>query len=459
MKRIVLSFVATMLLCLGVSAQAQYVMKIAKADGTTVEVNANDIQNVTFVKTGSDDPVVDAPHHFDLTVTVGKQGGMGRDVTTIMQSRNSLSEGAVVDYKNVGAEIHSEYSMEAIVKGKYYYEVPVSADRFVKLQFKDNKMQVVQAQRFVENTYNCRQYCAAWTGENTLIIMAADGDKTGIVWTKLNTDDMSIIAEGKLNISVAEGWETFTTSGILAYRAADKKLFYFYFNKKGSGMKATNEGHFHVAVINAETMAVEQDNLNTDGVGEMAGSAYGELLQQTTFFDEAGNLYLAAFRDKDVNGLNREIGTLMRIKAGEYNFEAGYEGFPESEGKLLTVQYLGNGKVFTYSRNDNLTEVNSKGKEAVMSGIDSYSHYYSVVDLNAKTRTRMAYNGTDIPYSSGRFSQRSAFEKGAGKVYFGVNTETAAPCVYVYDVKTGEVTKGVDVAEGYYFEQIRILED
>ena len=85
MKRILLSIVATMLLCLGVSAQQYYVMKITKADGSVIELNADDVQNVTFQQMG--EPIVYAPHHFDLTVTVGKQGGMGRDVTTIMQTR------------------------------------------------------------------------------------------------------------------------------------------------------------------------------------------------------------------------------------------------------------------------------------------------------------------------------------------------------------------------------------
>lgn len=396
-----------------------------------------------------------APYHFDLVVTVGKQGGMGRDVTTIMQSRDKLSEGAVVDFKNMGAEINADYSMEAAIKGKYYYQVPVSADRFVKLQFVNNQMRVVQAQPFKTNTYNCRQYCYAWTGDNTLVIMAANGDKNAIVWTKLNTDDMSIMDEGTLSIKVAEGWETFTTSGILAYRKSDDKLFYFYFNKKGSGMKATNEGHFHVAVINAKTMAVEQDNINTDNVTEMAGSAYGELLQQTTFFDENDNLYLAVFSDTEIG----EEGKLLRISKGKYNFDAGYNGFPNSDGKLLTVQYLGNGRVFAYSRNDAVTEINAKGNEVKATSIDSYSHYYSVIDLTTNSRTRMSFNGSAIDYSSGRFSQRSAFASKENKVYFGVNTKNAQPCVYVYDVKTGAVTKGVDIAEGYYFEQIRILEE
>ncbi len=454
MKRFLLSLAATMVLCLGINAQKQYTMKVLKTDGTTIEFDVNDVRDVTFVEQESEEPEVFAPHHFDLTVTVGRQGGMGRDVTTIMQSRETLDAGAVVDFKNMGAEINADYSMEAIVKGKYYYQVPVSSDRFVKLQFVGNKMQVVQAQPFRENTYNTRQYCHAWTSDNTLVIMAANGDKDAIVWTKINTDDMSIISEGTLSLKVADGWESFTTSGILAYRESDDKLFYFYYNKKGSGRSAKNEEFFHIAVINASTMAVEQDIVNTEA-NEMAGSAYGELLQQTTFFDEKGNLYLTAFSDTEIG----EEGKLLRISNGKFNFDAGYNGFPQSDGKLLTTQYLGNGKVFTYSRNDALTEPDGKGGTRKATQIDSYSHYYSIVDLNANTRTRMTFNGTDIDYSSGRFSQRSAYDRSTKKVYFGVNTEKAQPSVYVYDVATGTVSKGVDVAEGYYFEQIRIVED
>ena len=443
MKRILLTVVATLMMCLGVSAQIQYVMKITKSDGSSIELNADDVKDVTFLQTGT--PIVYAPHHFDLTVTVGKQGGMGRDVTTIMQSRDRLDQGAVVDFKNAGAEINADYSMEAIVKGKYYYQVPVSADRFVKLQFKNNQMQVIKQRPFIENTYNTRQYTHAWINDNTLVIMAANGDKDAIVWTKLNTDDMSIISEGTLNISLGSGWDSFTTSGILAYRESDNKLFYFYYNKKGSGRTATKEDKFHVAVINAQTMVVEQDNL-CPFAAETAGSAYGELLQQTMFFDEQGNLYVAAFVDSSIG----EEGKLLRIKKGEFNIDADFNGFPSSDGKLLTTQYLGNGKVFCYSRHDD---------KSLGTAIDSYAHYYSVVDLKAGSRTRMAYKGTEIPYSSGRFSQRSAFDPSVNKVYFGVNTENAQPQIYVYDVKTGAVSEGVKVAEGYYFEQIRLVED
>ena len=87
MKKFLLTLVAATL-CLGLSAQKQYVMKITKADGSTVEINADDVKDVTFVQEGTD-PIVLGPHHFDLTVTVGKQGGMA--MPTIQWSRLSAA--------------------------------------------------------------------------------------------------------------------------------------------------------------------------------------------------------------------------------------------------------------------------------------------------------------------------------------------------------------------------------
>ena len=382
--------------------------------------------------------------HFDVTVTLDKQGGMGRDVTTIVQSLPSLGSNALVDFEGKGAEINTDYTMETILNGKYYYQVPVSSDRFVKLQFVNNQMKVVQAQPFKQNTYKARNYTHAWLGSNTLLIMSTDGEHKKVIWTKLNTKDMTIIGEGTLSIEVVEGYNVLTTSGVLAYRKSDNKLFYFYYNKKetSGSNKTSNEPFFRIAVINPETMAVEQEIINSEAE-QMTASAYGELLQQTVFFDENDNLYLSAFSKID----GKNIGRLLRIKKGEYDFEAGYNAFPEAIGKLLTVQYMGNGKVLAYS-----------GDEAQGTKIDSYAYFYSVIDLNTKTSTRMACDGTDIAYSSGSFSQRSTIVKSEGKVYFGVNTPTEA-CVYIYDIKTGQVTKGATIAPGYYFEQIRYVAD
>lgn len=404
---------------------------------------------VAFTSCSKDDennnstpPTPVTPYHYDLTVSVGNHGGMGQDKQGhLTMSVASLSNPqTTITFVGSGSEI-TDYTMEAIYKGKYLYQVPVSADRFSKLQFKNNKMQVVQEQKFKENTYTARNYTHAWINDNTLVIMASNGDNDKIIWTKLNTDDMSILAEGELAIPEKSGYTVLTTSGLLAYRKSDNKLFYFYYwkTKKRNGVVEPN---FHIAVVNPATMALEEDIVNSEGE-QMQGSAYGELLQNTIFFDENDNLYLSAFNDVD----GKNIGRLLRIKKGEKNFEAGYNAFPEAKGKLVSVMYLKDGKVLAYS-----------GDAAAGTSIGSVAYYYSIIDVNTKKVTRLAYNGTEIPYSSGSFSQRAVYNSYENKGYFGVNTADEQ-AIYIYDVATGAVTKGASLAAGYYFEQIRIVED
>ena len=388
----------------------------------------------------ADEPTT--PYHYDLTVTIGNHGGMGQDkqghLTMSLAGMDDASK--TINFEGQGSEI-TDYTLEAICKGKYMYQVPVSGDRFSKLQFKNNKIEVVQEQKFKDNTYSPRNYTHAWINDNTLVIMASDGDNKKVIWTKLNTDDMSIIAEGELAVPAMEGYTVLTTSGLLTYRKSDDKLFYFYYWKTQK-RKGVVEPYFHIAVVNPKTMAVEKDIINSEGE-QMQGSAYGELLQNTIFFDNDDNLYLSAFNEVD----GKNIGRLLRIKKGQFDFEKAYNGFPEAKGKILTAQYLSGGKVLVYS-----------GDADAGTNIGSTAYYYSIIDVNTKNSTRLAYKGTEIPYSSGSFSQRSVFNSKENKAYFGVNTANEQ-AIYIYDVKTGDVTKGISLASGYYFDLIRVFED
>lgn len=388
-----------------------------------------------------DDPTIIQDYHFDLWVALDRHGGMGRDVQTLVRSVNSLDAGQPeITFQGTGTEVNSLLSLETILKGAYYYQVPVSGDRFAKYIIKDNKVEVVKERRFQTNTYATRKYTHAWINDNTLLIMAANGDATKIVWTKLNTDDMTIISEGTLDVKMPEGGELFTTSGILTYRASDNKLFYFYYAKK-SGRRGARVTPMMTAVINPETMAVESDTpcfLDC----EMVGTAYGELLQTTTFIDGNNNLYIACVTD-DADG--KEHSHLLKIPANSTSFDKNYDGFTAG-GKLISVMYVGDNKVVAYARDD------SAGTD-----IDSFSHYYAVIDVVSKTSTPITYEGKRLAYSSGRFSSRMAYVN--HKAYIGVDAEGQKPQIYIYDVEKNQTTLGATMASGYYFEQIRVVED
>ena len=189
-------------------------------------------------------------------------------------------------------------------------------------------------------------------------------------------------------------------------------------------------------------MAVEQEIVNKEAA-ETQGSAYGELMQNFMFFDDNDNLYVSAFSTVS----KKNIGQLLRIKRGEYDFEAGYNAFPDAKGKIVSVLYIGSGKALAYS-----------GDNEVGTGIQDPAYYYSIVDLTAKTATPIQYNGAALPYSAGSFSQRAVYNAKENRAYFGVSND-AGEAVYFYDVATGKVTKGLSIAPGYYFDQIRLFED
>lgn len=380
-------------------------------------------------------------YHYDLTVTVGKHGGMAPTETHLTMSVDSLSNpNQTVDFEGNGIEI-TDYTIENIYDKKYMYQVPVSGDRFVKLQIKNNQLKVVRERPFAINTYASRNYTHAWLNDSTLLIMASHGDANKVIWTKLNTNNMTIINEGELAIQQPEGYTVVTTSGLLTYRQSDNKLFYFYYwkTKKRNGVK---EPHFHVAVVNPQTMAVEKDIVNKEA-SEMQGSAYGELMQNFMFFDDNDNLYLSTFSTVD----EKNIGRLLRIKKGQYDFEAGYNAFPDAKGKIVSVLYIGNNKALAYS-----------GDAEVGTSIQDPAYYYSIVDLSTKTASPLQYNGSALPYSAGSFSQRAVYNAGEKKAYFGVSNADGET-IYVYDVATGNVKKGLSIAPGYYFDQIRLVQN
>lgn len=401
-------------------------------------------------------PTVTTTTHFDLFLTIGRHGGMGRGDGTIVRSVESLAaDQGVISVEGVGAELGT-YSLECIQRGKYYYQVPSSNDRFVKYQIKDNSVEVVAQQPFVTNSYETRKYAHAWIGSDTLVVVAADGSAEHILWTMLNADDMSVLGEGTLDISVAEGYEMLTTTGALAYRESDGKLFYFYYSKKGrSRFYSVGEPKFHVAVINPATMEIEHESLSPIDAAT-AGSAFGELLQNFVMFDDDDNLYIAVSIDQDDGTL---IGDLLRINVGELEFDPSYHGYRNADGKLMTVQYIGNNKAFIYARNDHAPEVTGgDGKTIKPTSIDGYSHYYAILDLTTGQAERIKYNGTELDYSGGLYSQRSVVT--GGKVYFATSTQADAnSVVYIYDIATGTVERGAEVEGTNFFDMLRAVED
>ena len=403
------------------------------------------------------EPEVLKDYNFDLFVCAVKHGGMSQNKNgTYVRSVTALTaDQPRVEFTAKGVDITQNYTLESITRGKYYYQVPQKATGgFVKFHIERNaagEESIVEDAEvpFKDNVYSARKYTHAWIGDSTTLVIVGTANKaTKVIWSKLNESNLAVQSEGTLDISMPAGYGSFSTTGLLTYRKSDKKLYYFYFAKPEAGMSDAAKSQVFIAIIDPATMKVESNTAVPSAVmEETAGSAYGELMQSMIMYDEADNMYVAGMITVD----GKEMGILRRIPVGSKIFDPGWNGFPNPEGKLLTVQYLGNGKALSYSRDETLG-----------TKIDSKSHFYSIINLASGARERVKYNGQDLQYCGGRFSQRSVVVN--NKAYIGVGgevegeAEATYPTIYIYDCKTGAVEKGVELSKGFCFDIIRAMD-
>lgn len=403
--------------------------------------------------------------HYDVWVSLDGTTGMGSGSeasSIIVLGVESLEDSTkTIDFKGVGADVTAVMDAETIVKGKYYYQAhPLGAERkFAKYQITNAGVKTIAEHRFDKNTYNDRRYTHAWLNDSTFVVMAANGKADAIMWTKIvdQGNKLRIAAEGTLDLS-ATGISKFSTSGLLRYREADNTLVYIFQNKSVTTS-------FFAAFIDANTMDVkatdEEARMGADVCSQYipAGTAYGELLQNKMFQDEKGNIYVAAnCTYLNAKSSTCQYGRLVRINAGDNCFDKTYMGYNKADGKIVTVDYLGYNKALLYIQDPKhcgLTNDNTQYKKGENWG-DAYNCYYAVLDMTTDEVSELTYNGKVLPYSIGTFSQRSFVLN--NKAYIGINPQHSAPVIFVYDIKSQQISRGCTINEGYEFNRIVYIE-
>ncbi|MBR0223813.1 MAG: hypothetical protein IJL93_06010, partial [Bacteroidales bacterium] len=210
--------------------------------------------------------VVDKDYNFDLFVCAVKHGGMSKNKngTYVRSVPDLTADQPQVVFTGKGIDITEDYTLESITRGKYYYQVPQRATGgFVKFHIERNaagEESIVEDAEvpFKDNTFDARKYTHAWIGDSTtLVIVGTDAKHTKIFWTKLNESNLAVQSEGTFDISLPEGYGSFSTAGLLTYRKSDQKLYYFYLTKLASGQSDAATSVTYLAIIDPATMKVE----------------------------------------------------------------------------------------------------------------------------------------------------------------------------------------------------------
>ncbi len=382
--------------------------------------------------------------HFDIWVTTDPYGGGGSNVeATLVQSLKSLDEQKTITFDGIGIDVTAKLFQESVIKGQYYYQVPKEKDRIGKYKISSKGIEVIKEIPFKNNTLKDRRYSHTWIDDNTLVLMAANGDASKVIWIKIDADQMKIVSEGELNLPALPAGGIFSTSGMASYRKADNMIIYTYQNN-------SDKTHFYAAFVNAGDMSVKS-TIEEDRAEQIGNSAYGELVTSKKFFDSEGNFYLVCANQIKGGTSTQQYSTILRINKGSYEFDKSYIGFQGknySRGKIVTIDYLTTGKALLYIQDPTHTGAAGWGS--------GYNCYYAVLDLTTDNLTELA-----LPYCEGTLAQRSVIL--GNKAYIGVNPanpdDKDVQAIYIYDIKTGGLTKGITLKHGLIFQRIVSLED
>lgn len=404
---------------------------------------------ITFIscekETPSPEPEPDPTEgmHFDVWTPIGGNAGSGT-VDCIVKRVSSLDEGEL-DFKGSGVDLSQKIYPTVIIKGKYYYEV-TKEGRFGKYQISEDKLNVVKEIPF--SALKDRRHTHTWTDDNTLVLIGSNGPSDKIIWAKINTETMVLISEGELSLPVPPTGQIYNTSGMASYRESDNRILYsFKYNKSATdGTEPTSE--FYMSFINPADMSVIK-TVTENRAEMMSATAYGELRQEKSFFDEKGDYYLSCNNVLPGEGTTTaQRGALLRIKKNEMDFDKNYNAYTEARGKIVTTTYLNNGKALLYMQDP----MHTTNTTTWNSTTNPYVFYWIVVDLTTKAITHLG-----IPFSNGNFSQLAiVVDK---KAYLGVNPENGKSGFYIYDIPTGKITQGVTLAEGYQIDRLTWIED
>ena len=435
-------------------------------------------------------PSVTANAHLDVWLAAEGTTASGNYVASVMDPTNSNQ---TVNVLNSGTEVTGKLTYGAIVKGKYYYSTTPAFDGVAKYQIINNQVVTVAEVPFLKNTFPkggmTGNVTAAheWIGDNTLMLLAYQKTTKKHIWSKYDVTGMTVLSEGEFDLHKAltdaglEDAVKFSTAGHIRYRKSDGKIILFTsIHYKGvgnhpmTGAPNTKRGPLAVVILDEKTMEVVAVTADTR-VSGLALESYGDTQQEKAYFDHNGDLYLIALEAGSTYSPGGPIPecVMVRVKNGANETDKGYLFTPAKDTNILVVKYLSPGKALLFV-GDHERYGYTPGGAGSFGSWNNYAYYYAIFDSNAKTLTKVQYEGKDLDWSTGNFNNYIA--QAGDKIYFGLNTDTGETFtgenswgeytanysqaqVYILDTKTLDVSKGFEVDAKFTFLRMYGIEN
>jgi hypothetical protein len=343
-------------------------------------------------------------------------GGVNTPSALYLLTPEGLTSGSVSAIGN-GAEISS---WNRLFKKGYYYKI--TPGKFSKFKYENKVLTTVTEIPVTGSTSTMY-----WLNDNTILI--GDGTPAAanpiLNYTIINTDNMTVTKTGTVGGQVLGGTDKAVSVASVTLRGSKLYIGYTIFD---ANWTATNTAYLAVVDYPAMNNVV----ITTDTRSTYPGSIATDLPSTLTY---NGDIYiLSNVGDRWGINPNKPSG-IWKIKNNENTFDANYffnlSALSNGNREYYGLWDLGNGKAIT-----------RMGRADLLTAFEDYTNKdvfeYYVLDLNAKTRTKL-----DLPLDRGVRVSPVWVEN--GKAYIGVSSATQGKFIYTYDIASGSLTKGMEV--------------
>jgi len=327
-------------------------------------------------------------------------------------------EGTEVDMKTIDRDI--------IVKDGFYYRLNWKNSLFTK--YKISEHQLVKVAAVEVRGFSIENF--KWIGGDTLLLTGLQTpgfDKAKYI--RMKTGNLSIIDKGDIEIPAASGRFSSMSIGFAERQGKRLLVGYTYHQQLGSSNYTTSDTTY-TTTLNYPEMKV----VHTDKDTRSTYPAGINTVQSYTFYDEQEDFYFMTCPGIALGNRPDLPTAIFRIKKGANGTDKNY--FFNISGSAIQnhaygLWYLGNGKAI----------IRSERKDLYKGLGDHYStaHFeFYLLDLQTKAVQKLG-----LPLDKG--TRRECVIVSKDVAYIAVNSTKEGNYIWVYDIKTGALKKGMQL--------------
>ncbi|WGQ10028.1 hypothetical protein QG516_26300 [Pedobacter gandavensis] len=352
---------------------------------------------------------------------------LAKDGSEYIVETDQLDAGVILPEKE-GAELNTkEMDRSVIVKNGYYYHLNRKKAALVKYELKDKQLREVQsmplAKFSIENFH--------WLGRDTLLLTGLNTPEfTQVKYNMLNVAAMKPISEGNMEIPVPSGNFDNMSVGFVKKQGSKLLVGYTYHQELGL-LNYTTSDTTYVTELNYPQMTAVKTAKDTRST--YPGGV--NTVQTSSFEDAEGDFYFM-----DCPGIalgNRpELATgILRINKNETS--------PDPHYFFNISRSIGNHAYGMWPVGGNKAIVRAERKDLFKGLWDHYStphfEFYLVDVKNNKVINKLA-----LPLDKG--TRRECVLLKDNIAYISINSSAEGNFIWKYDLKTGALSKGLELA-------------